>query len=72
MKAEAGQHPGCLALSVVSVLEDARAHSTPLHAFFPQSEDSTQVLPTLTCSPELLGYGTTGHTPQLTEPSVGA
>lgn len=52
--------------SSVGVLENARAHSLSLHIFFPRSEDRAQLLPTLTCSPELLGYMTTGHTAQLT------
>lgn len=55
MKADAGHHPGCLALSVVGVSEGARARSSPLQAFFPRSEDGAQPPPALTRSPGLLG-----------------
>lgn len=59
-KADAGHHPGS-----PSVLEDARARSSPLNMFFPQSEDRPQTPPSPTYTPVLLGYMTTGHAVQL-------
>lgn len=62
VKPDAGHRPGFPSLSVVGLLEDARVHSSPLHAFSTQS-DHRRMPPLIPVRcPELRGYRTMGLT----------